>query len=222
MVPGVTGVAVADVTLGGCLPESDQAGVYVDPLNFPEGEETDARTRSETTGAFHQVLSFIASFFLDALPSHSQPPVIASWFHGFGDDRKKEPRVYLSCFDKIKDLMVEIDRKVTATAKDQRHSCSVFPSWGNIYRLRDLPSSHSAAPLNPQFSRLLNKSVPSSRYVSLSLEDCARLEACMRGLVGSQSYASWAMASIFAFRATLVYLHPTRCSIRWFLVCPWP
>ena len=42
-------------------------------------------------------------------------------------------------------------------------------------------------------------SVPSSRYVSLSLEECARLEACMRGLVGSQSYAFWAMVSIFAF-----------------------
>ena len=94
---------------------------------------------------------------------------------------------------------VEIDRKVTANAKDQRHSRSVLPSWGNIYRLRDLPSSHSTAPLNPQFSCLLNKSVPTSRYVSLSLEDCAQLEACMRGLVGSQSYVSWAMASIFVF-----------------------
>ena len=198
MVPGVTGVAVADASLGGCLAESDQAGVYVDPLNFPEGEETDARTRSETTGAFHQVLSFTAAFFPYMLPSESQPLNIASWFHGFGDNRKKEPRVYLSCFYKIKELMVEIDRKVTATAKDQGRSRSVLPSWGDIYRLRGLPSSHSAAPLNLQFSRLLNKSVP-SRYVSLSLEDCAQLEACMRGLAGSQFYASWAMASIFAF-----------------------
>ena len=192
-------MAVADATLGVHLPESDQAGVYADPLNFPEGEETNARAGSEVTGAFRQVLPFIASFFPDALPSGSQPPNIAYWFHGFGDDRRKEPRVYSSCFDKIKDLMVEIDRKVTANAKDQHRSHSVLPTWGDIYRLHDLRTSHSAAPLNPQFSRLLNKSVPTSRYVSLSLEDCARLEACMRGLVGSQSYAFWAMASIFAF-----------------------
>ena len=161
------------------MPESDQAGVYADFLNFPEREETDARARSEVTGAFRQVLSFIASFFPGALPSESQAPNIAFWFHGFGDDRRKEPSVYLSCFNKIKELMVEIDHKVTANAKNQRRSRSVLPTWGDIYRLRDLPTSHSAAPLNPQFSRLLNKSVPTSRYVSLSLEDCARLEACM-------------------------------------------
>ena len=95
--------------------------------------------------------------------------------------------------------MGEIDCKVASNAKDQRRSRSVLPTWGDIYRLRDLPSSYAAAPLNPQYSRLLNKSVPSSRYVSLSLEDCARLESCLRGLVGSQSYASWAMASLFAF-----------------------
>ena len=65
--------------------------------------------------------------------------------------------------------------------------------------MRDLPSSHAAAPLTPQYSHLLNKSVPSSRYVSLSLEDCARLESCLWGLVGSQPYASWALASLFAF-----------------------
>ena len=121
----------------------------MDPLNFPEGEETDARVRSEVTVAFRQVLSFIASSFPGALPSESQPPNIASWFHGFGNDRRKEPRVYLSCFNKIKELMVEIDRKVTANAKYQRRSRSVLPSWGDNYRLRDLPTSHSAAPLNP-------------------------------------------------------------------------
>ena len=85
MVPGATGVAIADASPGGRLPESDQAGVYVDPLNFPEGEETNARNRSETTEAFRQVLLFIASFFPDALTSESQPPSIASWFHSFGE-----------------------------------------------------------------------------------------------------------------------------------------
>ena len=107
--------------------------------------------------------------------------------------------VYLSCFHKIKELMMEIDRKVTSNSKDQRRSRSVLPLWCDIYRLRDLPSSHAAAPLNHQYSRLLQKSAPSSMYVSLSFEDCAHLESCLLGLVGSQSYASWAMASLFAF-----------------------
>ena len=113
-------MAVVDATHGSRLLELDQAGVYSDLLDFPEGEDTDARSGSEVTQAFRQLLSFIASLFLDTLPSESQPPKLAAWFQGFGDERRKEPRVYLSCFGKIKDLMTEIDRKVTVNAKDQQ------------------------------------------------------------------------------------------------------
>ena len=98
------------------------AGVHSEPLNFTEGEESGTRVRSEATGAFRQVLSFIASFFPEVLPTESQPPHLASWFQGFGEDRRKEPRVYLSCFHKIKELMMDIDSKVTSNAKDQRRS----------------------------------------------------------------------------------------------------
>ena len=138
-------------------------------------------------------------FFPEVLPSESRPPHLASWFQGFGEEWRKEPRVYLSCFHKIKELMMEIDSKVTSNAKDQCRSRSVLPTWGDIYRLRDFTSSHVAAPLNHQYSRLLQKLVPSSRYVSLSLEESARLESCLQGLVESQSFVPWAMASLFAF-----------------------
>ena len=93
---GGTGLATADATHGCRMPELDPAGVYSDPLNFPEGEESDTGVRSEATGAFRQVLSFIASFFPDALPSESQPPNLVLWFQGFGEERCKEPQVYLS------------------------------------------------------------------------------------------------------------------------------
>ena len=66
----------ADVTHGCRMPELDPAGVYSDPLNFPEGEESDNQVQSEAMGAFRQVLSFIASFFPDALPSESQPLIL--------------------------------------------------------------------------------------------------------------------------------------------------
>ena len=95
--------------------------------------------------------------------------------------------------------MVAIVHKVTLNAKDQRRSRSVLPTWGDIYRLLDMPSSHAAVPPALSFSRLLNRSVPSSRYVSLSLEDWARLESCLRCLVSTLSSASWAMVSPFAF-----------------------
>ena len=95
--------------------------------------------------------------------------------------------------------MAAIVRKVTLNAKDQRCSSSVLPTWGDIYRLRVMPSSHAAVPPDPQFSHLLNRSVPSSRYVSLSLEDCARLESCLQCFVSSLSFASWIMVSLFVF-----------------------
>ena len=60
------------------LPDSDQAGIYSDPLNFPQGEESDTQVCSEATGAFRQVLSFIASFFPEILPSESHSPHFAS------------------------------------------------------------------------------------------------------------------------------------------------
>ena len=97
-VPGAMAVLAANATLGCHLPDSDQAGIYCDPLNFRGGVGGvfDTRVRSEATGAFRQVLSFIASFFSEILPSESQPPHLASWFQGFGVERRKEPRVYLS------------------------------------------------------------------------------------------------------------------------------
>ena len=62
---------------GGCFPVSDHAGVFTEPLNFPEGEESDTCLRAEFAGAFRQVLSFISSFFPEALPSESQPHNLA-------------------------------------------------------------------------------------------------------------------------------------------------
>ena len=197
--PGATAVLAANATPGCRLPDSVQAGIDSDLLNFPEGEVSDTRLCSEATIAFLKVLSFIASFFPNVLPSESQPPHFTSWFQGFGKERRKEPLVYLSNLCRMGKFMVAIVRKVTSNAKDQRRSYSVLPKWGDTSRLLDIPSSHAAIPPDPQFSRFLNRSVPSSKYVSLSLEDCTRLESCLRWLVSSLSFASWAIVLYFAF-----------------------
>ena len=47
--------------------------------------------------------------------------------------------------------MVAIVRQVTSNANDQRRSRSVLPTWDDIYRLHDMPSSHAAVPPGPQF-----------------------------------------------------------------------
>ena len=65
--------------------------------------------------------------------------------------------------------------------------------------MSDFPTFAKAPPVNDQFSRLLDKQLSLSRHVSLSLEECSCLENCVRRLVESQSYSSWAMAAVFAF-----------------------
>ena len=81
---GATAVPANIAAQGGRLPVFDDAGVFTEPLNFPQGEESDTRLPAESAGAFRQVLSFISSFFPEALPSESQPPNLVSWFQGFG------------------------------------------------------------------------------------------------------------------------------------------
>ena len=118
--------------------------------------------------------------------------------------------------------MVAIVRKVTSNAKDQRRSRSILPTWGDIYHLRDMPSSHAAVPPDPQFSRFLNRSVPSSKYVALSLEDCAHLESCLRCLISSLSFASWAIVLYLRSCVTPVCLLLVTNSITLGFVCLWP
>ena len=50
-----------------------------------------------------------------------------------------------------------------------------------------------------QFSRLLVNLLASSRHVTMSINECIRLETCLLGLLESQSFFSWAMASVVAF-----------------------
>ena len=48
-------------------------------------------------------------------------------------------------------------------------------------------------------SRLLTKPMLSSRFVSLSLEDAAKLESCVCSQIESQSFSLWALAFVFEF-----------------------
>ena len=58
---------------------------------------------------------------------------------------------------------------------------------------------HKAPKLNESFSHLLDKPVVSFRHVALSISDIAKLETCVRGLVESQSFSLWSIATMFEF-----------------------
>ena len=68
-----------------------------------------------------------------------------------------------------------------------------------MYCFGDEESFHKALKVSDSFSQLLMKTVSSSRSLSLSLDDSAKLEACICGQIQSQSFWLWALTAVFEF-----------------------
>ena len=104
----------------------------------------------------------------------------------FGNTRCRSPCVFLNHFDKLSAMSKEVEEKFGKAADDKKAS-SALSQWGEVNRLGDLEKFHKAPKMNESFLRLLNKSVTTSRYVSLSFDDLAKLESCIPGQIDSQS-----------------------------------
>ena len=85
----------------------------------------------------------------------------------------------LSLFDKLTPVMKDIEEKFCNASDDQKKATSCLPVWGDVYHLGDIIDFHHAPHINKSFSRLLDKKVASSRFVSVSLEECSKLELCV-------------------------------------------
>ena len=85
-IPGATEVSAANATLGCRLPDSDQAGIYSDPLNFLEGKsltpEFVLRLQVPFDRCYHLLPLFFFFFFPEVLPSGSQPSQVLAWNDG--------------------------------------------------------------------------------------------------------------------------------------------
>ena len=92
-----------------------------------------------------------------------------------------------------------MDEKFLKAADEKAAASSSFPPWSEVYWLGNLDKFHEAPHVNEGFSRLLSKPVSLSWYVSMSLDNTAKLEACVRGQIESQSFSPWALASVFEF-----------------------
>ena len=68
-----------------------------------------------------------------------------------------------------------------------------------MYHFSHEESFHNAPKVNDSFSRLLTKQVSLAQSLSLSLDDSAKLEACIHGHIQSQSFSLWALAAVFEF-----------------------
>ena len=121
------------------------------------------------------------------------------WLDVFGNVRRQSPHVFLSLFEKLAAISKEVDDNFLKAAGEKKKASSSLPPWSEVYHLGNLNKFHKATRVNESFSRLLSKTVSLSRYVSLLLDDMAKLESCIRGQIESQCFFLWALASIFKF-----------------------
>ena len=91
-------------------------------------------------------------------------------------------------------VLKEVLEKFWKATDKKKKTSSALPTWGDIYRLRVLPEFHKAPKLDESFSPLLGQTLSSSQSIALSLD-----EACLCGMIESQSFALWAFATIFEF-----------------------
>ena len=145
--------------------------------------------KAESHIAFKEVVSLITSFFSEAKPSGVEKADLSAWFSGFGSGRRRNPRVYWVFFDKLAPIKSDIDEKFRKASDDHRKAASALPTWGDIYLRCDLEGYHKAPKVNESFLRLLDKLVVLSCYISMSLDECARLELCVHGLVKSHPFS---------------------------------
>ena len=76
----------------------------------------------------------------------------------------------------------EVNEKF-CNAADDKKAFTALPRWGDVYCLGDLDTFHKAPKINESFSRPLDKTISSSHYVALSLDDTAKLETRVCGLI---------------------------------------
>ena len=175
---------------------------FSDPCYFrdcddssPKGEkESPALGKGESSKIFHEVVNLITGFF----PRAKSDSLFSSlesflWLDVVNISQQRDPRIFLTLFDKFTAVSKEVFEKFRKAADNNKKTSSALPAWGDVYRLSNFPF-HKAPKINENFSRLMEKTLASSRSVTLSLD-----EMCLRGMIESQSFALWALATIFEF-----------------------
>ena len=90
------------------------------------------------------------------------------WFDNFGVCRQRDPRVFLSLFDKLAPIKKEIEGKFAKVADDKKKATTALLAWSDVYCLGDLPDYFKAPKVHESFSHLLDCLVSNCRFVSIS------------------------------------------------------
>ena len=173
--------------------------IIIMTMTGKEDNESLSADKRDFSKDIQEMISLIMGYFPHSKPSvSSHSDVLITWFDVFGKTRFHSP-CFLSIFDKLKAISGEVDKKFCQTVEDKKKAPAALPSWDQVYCLGDHENFCKVPKVNESFSCLLNKKVSSSRSLSLSLDKSAKLEACVRGQIESQSFSLWILASIFKF-----------------------
>ena len=154
------------------------------------------------------MIALITSYFPASKPSvFSDSDSLIPWLDVFGNVRKLSPCIFLNLFEKLAAVHKEVDDKFLKAADEKKKAFSSLPPWSEVYWLGNFDKFHKAPRVNESFSQLLSKPVSSSRYVSMSLDDTAKLEVCVRGQIESQSFSLWVLVGLCSQQSGL---SPTR------------
>ena len=174
----------------GAAGSSDTDNTYLyndcDDSSVKEEKEEAALSKAAFSQAFHEVVSLFTGFFPRAKPSSSSSSTEdwILWEDICGPSSGCDPRIFV-LFDKIKFLLKEVCEKFQKAADKKNKTSSTLPHWWDFIGLGTYLTSdyHKTLKINENFSHLLDKPVVSSRYVTLSISDITKLEACGRSVV---------------------------------------
>ena len=157
---------------------------YVDADDRSEKEDSDSPVldKAEFSKCFQEMINLITGIF-HMLSCPYLHILMTLWLDSFGNMSQRSQCVFLKCFDKLRAISKEVSEKFQLADEDKKKSSSSLPQWGQVYHLGDEESFHMTSKVNDGFSRLLTNQVSSSRSLSLSLDDSAKSEACIRGQI---------------------------------------
>ena len=172
---------------------------FVGPCAFLDGDdsstkgekESPALGKSESSKIFHEVVNLIIGFF----PRAKLDP----WLNVVNMAQQRGPRIFLTLFEKLATVSKEVLEKFCKAADDDKKTSLALRTWGDVYRLSNLPDFYKVPKLNESFSQLLEKTLASSCTIALSLDETCKLEMCLRGMIESQSFSLWALSAVFKF-----------------------
>ena len=92
--------------------------------------------KADFTKAFHELVTLIMGFFPPAKLSSSSSseesfPLMDIW----GPSLSRDPRIFLSLFDKLSALSKEVNEKFRKAADEKTTMSTALPRWGDVYHL---------------------------------------------------------------------------------------